>query len=101
MARRRRKSPLRWLLPLGAAAIIAMALWTNRQRVEDMLQGRGSNSADARAAAGAGNDGKAAHIVTLAGMVLMMLGVFGAAIVRRRGRSNEQSEWKESPIEQP
>jgi len=62
MARRRRKSPLRWLLPLGAAAIIAMALWTNRQRVEDMLQGRGSNSADARAAAGAGNDGKRTHV---------------------------------------
>lgn len=45
MARRRHKSPLRWLLPLGAAAVIAMSLWINRPLVEEMLQLRGAGSA--------------------------------------------------------
>lgn len=62
MARRRRKSPLRWLLPLGAAAIIAVGLWTNRQRVEDMFHARSSGAAPAHNATEAGTDGKRVHV---------------------------------------
>jgi hypothetical protein len=62
MARRRRKSPLRWLLPLGAAAIIAVTLWTNRQRVEEMLHVRGTGAAATHGAAATDGDGKRVHV---------------------------------------
>lgn len=62
MARRRRKSPLRWLLPLGAAAVIAVTLWTYRQRVEELLHARSSGTAPAHSAADAGNDGRRVHV---------------------------------------
>jgi hypothetical protein len=62
MARRRRKSPLRWLLPLGAAAIIALTLWTNRSRVEEMLHARGTDATAAHTLAAADGAGKHVHV---------------------------------------